>query len=139
MQKVVVDSSVIVKWLNQQDEERIIQADKILMKAQNSELIIFTSELAKYEIGNALLIHKELSPEDASGVFENFFNLPIQCISHSPALAKETYVIARKEKITFYDASFIALAKQENAVLITDNPKHQGKTKKIPVVSLADY
>lgn len=41
--------------------------------------------------------------------------------------------------ITYYDASFIALAKLENAQLVTDNPKHQGKTTEVKVIALQDY
>lgn len=139
MKKLVVDSSVIIKWLNQQDEERTSQADKILEDAEKNKVILFTPELAKYEIGNALLIHKEVSVSDASVLFTTLFSFPIHFVSQSKKLANETYAVAQKEKITYYDASFIAVAKQENAILITDNLKHQGKSTEIKVISLADY
>lgn len=38
-----------------------------------------------------------------------------------------------------YDASFAALAKRENAVLVTDNPKNQVKIKGVKVVPLEKY
>ncbi len=41
--------------------------------------------------------------------------------------------------ITYYDASFLSLAKQYNATLITQNIKHQGKTKHITVKSLSSH
>jgi predicted nucleic acid-binding protein len=41
--------------------------------------------------------------------------------------------------MTYYDASFVALARIENAVLVTDNPKHQAKQLAVKVISLKDY
>ena len=41
--------------------------------------------------------------------------------------------------MTYYDASFIALAKQEDAILVTDNPKHQTKISGVKVVPLGEY
>ncbi|MEK7458470.1 MAG: type II toxin-antitoxin system VapC family toxin, partial [Patescibacteria group bacterium] len=67
------------------------------------------------------------------------YQLPITFVSESEELAKETYRIAQKEGLTYYDASFIALAKQQRALLITDNPKHQGKSTEVEVKSLKDY
>ncbi len=139
MQKIVVDSSVIVKWLNQQDEELLEQADRLLKDVQNTHVILLAPELAKFEIGNALLQHKSLSVDGAKVTFAQLFLFPVQFISLSKDLATSTYQIAKMLKITYYDASFIALAKQEDAILVTDNVKHQGKFSEIEVTPLKDY
>ena len=139
MQKLVVDSSVIVKWLNQQDEKLISQADKILSDAQDQNVMLLAPELAKYEIGNAMLLHKNISVSEAEIIFKDLFLFPIQFIDQSEDLANETYKIAKDSKITYYDASFMALAKQEKAILVTDNPKHQGKAIDIKVIPLVEY
>ena len=47
--------------------------------------------------------------------------------------------IAESAGITYYDASFMALAKQEKATLVTDNPKHQRKIQGIKVIALKNY
>lgn len=139
MQKLVIDSSVIVKWLNQQDEERLAQADKIMKDVEKNRVQLFAPELAKYEIGNALLLRKKLSKNDAKITIGTLFTFPIQFIPQSEELACETYRIAQDANITYYDASFIALAIQEDSELVTDNPKHQGKKAKIKVIPLEDY
>lgn len=138
MKSIVVDSSVTVKWINQVNEERLDQADKLLLDAQAGLVNLFAPELSKYEIGNALLKRKLDLPE-AYESLATIYQLPINFISETEDLAAQTFRIAQKESITYYDASFIALAKQENAVLVTDNPKHQGKTKEIEVKPLQDY
>lgn len=139
MKKLVVDSSVMVKWLHQEDEERLEQADRIIKDAQEGKIVIIAPELSKYEVGNALLLKKKLFPNEAKILLDSFYLLPIQFIAQSQDIANETYAIAHRVNMTYYDASFVALAKQENAVLVTDNPKHQGKTKEIEVKPLQNY
>ncbi len=139
MTQLIVDSSVIVKWLNQQDEERLAQSDKVLRDATEGQVTLLAPELAKYEIGNALLMKKQLEISDAGITFKDLFIMPIQFIDLSEKLSKETYRIAKDLSITYYDACFIALAKQEEAKLVTDNPKHQGRTQEVTVIPLEEY
>ena len=138
-QKVVIDSSVILKWLSNDNEKYIDVADKILQDAQKGKIELFAPELAKYEVGNVLLYSKKLSSKQAHIIFNKFYNLPLSFIIESEKLANETYNIASKLEITYYDASFLSLAKQHEAILVTENIKHQGKTTGIKVISLADY
>lgn len=41
--------------------------------------------------------------------------------------------------ITYYDASFLSLAEQLGAVLVTENVKHQVKSSQVKVIPLKDY
>ena len=139
MNVLVVDSSVAVKWLNQTNEKDLAHADKILELALQRKIEIIAPELVKYEIGNVLLKGKQLTPAESSVAFETAYSLPITFISESEVLARETFLIAYNLGITYYDASFISLAKLYEAALVTDNIKHHGKTKDGKVFSLADY
>jgi predicted nucleic acid-binding protein len=100
--------------------------------------------LAKYEVGNALL-KKGLTSSQAYQSLGTVYSLPIQFITETDNLASQTYQMASQAqaaghlKVTYYDASFTALAKQENAVLITDNPKHQALISGVKVIPLKDY
>lgn len=138
MKPVVVDISVTVKWLNQIDEGLLDQADKLLSDAQAGSVSLSAPELSKYEIGNALL-KKKLDLPMAYESLGTIYQLPVTFVPESEELEKQTYKVALQDGITYYDASFIALARQENATLVTENIKHQGKTTKIKIISLADY
>lgn len=81
----------------------------------------------------------KLSISDARISLGTVYTLPIQFVPQTEKQANEAYKIALQTNTTFYDASFVALAKQENAVLVTDNPKHQAKIKEVKVVALKDY
>ncbi len=143
-QKIVVDSSVIVKWINNQNEDHLSQANKLLQDAQSQAVVLYTPVLAHYEIGNALL-KKGLDLQLAYNSLETAYMLPIEFIDEDENLAKETYTITRAardsglKQITYYDSSFVALAKQKEATLVTDNPKHQKLIKGAKVIALGDY
>lgn len=138
-QKTVVDSSVIVKWLNTDNEQNLDQADKVLRDARDGKIELLAPELAKYEVGNVLLFGKKLSKKQASTPLHWLFRLPIRFISESEKSSNETFSIAQDAKITYYDAAFISLAQEYDAILVTDNIKHQGKTKRIKVICLKDF
>ena len=138
-QKIVVDSSVIVKWLNTDNEQYLEQADKILKEARDGKVEIIAPELSKYEVGNVLLFGKKLTSGQANIPLYWLFHLPITFIPQSEELSNKTFSMADHLKITYYDAAFLALAKQEEATLVTDNLKHQGKSSAVKVVALKNY
>lgn len=139
MHTLVIDTSVFVKWLNQNREENLESADKILQDVKSRQVELIAPELVKYEIGNVLLKGKQLTPNQAYISLGTAYALPITFISESEESARQTYSLAYNLGVTYYDASFLSLAKQYNATLITDNIKDQGKKSYIKVVSLKDY
>lgn len=136
---LVIDSSVAVKWLNKQDEAYIEQADKILKDVQGNKAYLLMPELAKYEVGNALL-YKKMPLQYTLGSIATYYSIPIQFVPHDKSQAQDTVRLAHENQITFYDATFLALARELKVDLITDNPKHQKKKiRGVKVVSLKNY
>lgn len=136
--KIVVDSSVIVKWLNSQKEKYLEQADEILKDCEGRRIIIYTSELAKYEVGNAIL-YKKLNEPLTKSSLSVLYSLPIIFYPLAEESALRIVEIAAKSKITYYDAVFVNLAEEIGATLVTDNQKHQSKIKEVTVICLKDY
>lgn len=140
MNKIVTDSSVVIKWLDQKDESYLQQAEYLFLKATKDKTIqLLAPELVKYEVGNVLSVSKKLESKLLSEALEFFYSLPIVFIEDSLALSKMAAEIVEDYKITYYDACFLALAKSENASLVTDNPKHQTKIKGVKVIPLGNY
>ncbi len=137
MVKVVVDSSVIVKWLNKDKEDNVVQADKLLTDVERGKVELLASELSKYEVGNAL-IKKGLNLPQTMASLATLYSLPIQFFPETERLSRLSLRLAKKFSVTYYDAAPVAIAKTEKAVLITDNLKHQGKVKVVEVVALKD-
>lgn len=137
--RVVVDSSVIVKWLSSQDEPHLAQADRLLKDCEAGRITLHAPELAKYDIGNALLKGKGLDLRAVGSARATLYALPIHFLAENESLAERTYALAHRHRITYYDAAFPALAASLRGTLVTDNPKHQGKAKGVRVIPLADY
>ena len=131
MKKLILDTSVLVKWFAEDEKNKT--ADKLFKQLKNQKVTIFLPELAKYELGNALLKGKNFTFKDIKKSLINFYNLPIIFIIQNQKLSLLAYQIAEKLNITYYDASFLALAKLQNATLITANPKHQKAVKGIKI------
>lgn len=140
MTPIILDSSVVVKWIISENEKYLEQADKLLERIKSKSLICYAPELLKYEIGN-VMISKQCTTSYINLAFETIYSLPISFIACDLRLAYDTAKISKESGITFYDALFIALAKKLKATLITDNIKHQGKykNKKINITALKDY
>lgn len=135
---LVIDTSVMVKWVNGQNEDNLEKADQVRRDARLGKVEILAPELAKYEIGNALLNKRMTLPETKLSQ-ATIYSLPITFIPMSQVNADETIEIATKNNITFYDAAFVSLAKEKSATLITANPKHQRQFPGVRVVDLKTY
>lgn len=136
--KLVIDSSVIVKWVNSQDEDYLDQADKLANDSRAGKVKLLAPELAKYEVGNALW-KKGLDLPQAKISLSTIYAGSVEFIRQTESQAIRAMEIALDKKITFYDASFLSLAEGLNAVLVTDNPKHQKIFPGVKVISLKDY
>ena len=139
MKKLVLDSSVMVKWLNKTDEDNIKQADAVLKDTQMGKVVLLAPELAKYEIGKALLVNKKLSQTDAKISLAVLFELPVEFIPQSPELARESYAIASAFGLTYNESVFLALTEQRGAVLVTDNVSEQARESGINITALKEY
>lgn len=137
--KIVLDSSVILKWLHKKEEKYLGKVEEILSDLESGRVKVIAPELVKYEVANVLLIAKKLTIPQAREALEFFYSIPITFIPDSLDLSTSAYSIGDSLKITYYDASFIALAKNLDTILVTDNPKHQKQIKGVKVVALKDY
>lgn len=137
--QIVIDSSVIVKWLSADNEEHLEQADQLLKDVQAGEKELVSSELAKFEVANALLKGKKLSFQQAKQPLTAFYLLPITFYQDTTDRSHKTYALAAKHNLTYYDAAFAAAAAELKAPLMTDNIKHQGRVKDVTVISLENY
>ena len=136
--QLVVDSSVIVKWLVADKEDWMEQALKLLERVKSETVEVAAPVLAKYEVVNVVK-HKILTDPEKTLCIENLYDLPIKYFDVSRKQARQGREIAEKMSITFYDAVFMELAQRLDATLITVNPKHHKSFPGVKVVDLKDY
>jgi len=136
---LVIDSSVMVKWINSQNEDNLEKADQIRHDARLEKVELIAPELAKYEVGNVLLKGKQLTPQQAMTSLGTVYSLPLTYIPDSEELSQTSYSLAYKAGITYYDASFVSLANSLEASLVTANPKHQAVSGSVNVIPIQDF
>lgn len=139
LKKFVVDSSVVMKWINDTDELHVVSANRLLEDVQRGVVELFAPELTKYEIGNALLLGKKLSESEMKTSLSTLYSLPITFVPETETRARKTSRYVHTLKVTYYDAAFLSLAEELNTTLITDNIKHQKSAKHVHVLPLSEY
>jgi len=136
---MILDTSVIFKWYVKENEADTAKADLILKRFADGADTIKVPELLICELANALFYCRRLSLREKEEALINFFDLNVKIISISKNDIVSSFTIAKKHKITIYDAVYLALANRLHEPLITANPKHQKLGKNFQVISLNDY
>jgi predicted nucleic acid-binding protein len=77
--------------------------------------------LIRYEIGNALRFHPGSSPKELADAVKTIGDMQIDTAELVPETVTAASEIAFQERITFYDAVYIALAERNTAKLLTDD------------------
>ena len=131
---MVLDASVILKWFL--DEDGSNKALKIKESHVAGIDTIITPDIVIYEVGNALRYEPEFSPEEVNRCLKELYELEIDIIAPLSDIANLTTQVAYQKDITFYDATYIALAQDLNLQYVTADEKLYNKTKDLPFVTL---
>ncbi len=132
-QMVVLDTSVVAKWFL--DEKNSDKAAEIRSEFLNGSIPIVISDLTLYELGN-LLKFKRFTSDEIESAIGSLFNLGLDIIAPTRDLLASTAKIAQTHDLTYYDASFVALAQELKFNLITADEKIWEKTKSLGFVEL---
>ena len=134
---VVLDTSIIFKWLREEDNRHL--SLKILDDFLEGKEEVIAPDIVLYELANVLRFKKELTEEDILTAWEFFTDLKIQIFVPEPQFIKECIKFAKKYGVTVYDASYAVLAKEKKCDLITKDEKF-AETVNLPFVkTLSDF
>lgn len=114
----VIDTSVLAAWLL--PDEASIAVNAFFRSLE--EQILLAPPLIFYEIQNSLLSaenRQRISADEANHMLEVFHSLPIQMMSTEST----TLPLARKYKLSIYDATYLQLALEKRAALATLDTK----------------
>jgi predicted nucleic acid-binding protein len=133
----VVDTSVAFKWSRQEGEEEYIsQALAVLNDHLAGRLELHAPDLLIYELGNILSVKKALASEQSAAILRNILLLGLTVHPIDVSLAEEAFNIALQYRITFYDASFLALSRLLGCPLVTADDKLYRKVRSFPKLKL---
>jgi predicted nucleic acid-binding protein len=125
MDKVVIDTSVIVKWFVQESDTT--KAQNILEQQKNNKIQIILPDVVLLELINALYWGKKIPYRNIVKALKAMSKIRIIYKKAHDSLLLTTLSLMTKHKIQSYDALFIALAEQEKCPLITADYKHHKK------------
>jgi predicted nucleic acid-binding protein len=121
--KFLFDASSMVQVIKSCEEEKTLR-----LLSENCIL-----DLTKYEVGNALwkehILHRTIGADE----FRELLGLLRTIILRTKVLSVDARAlpdvaeVAEKERITFYDASYITIAKVQKLTLVTEDT-HLAKT-----------
>ncbi|MEM2935623.1 MAG: type II toxin-antitoxin system VapC family toxin [Candidatus Bathyarchaeia archaeon] len=128
----ILDSSAIAIILKRLREKSVeILEDKI------------TLDLARYELGNVIwkecTVEGLISPEEASNRAEDMAKI-LEIMGNEEIKSSEDFrgvmKLATGLKLTFYDASYLHLAKSKGLTLVTEDEELSGKAKHINIKAI---
>jgi len=117
MKKVAADASIIVKWFLEEkfsDEALKLRNDYI-----KGKIIIAVPSLLEYEVLNVLKYGNVYDIDELKEIGEALNKYGFETYELEGELKKLTIESALRNKLTIYDASYVALAKQLNTTLYT--------------------
>lgn len=140
--KVVIDSSVALKWWLD-DEEFVDEARSLLKEIITGEIELIVPELWFYEITNGIntaVKRERITKEMAKDFIEELKAVTVTLIPAVNHLTK-VYEEASKYNYAIYDMVYMVIAENENIPLLIADDKfiETVKNDKTFVVHLSDY
>jgi predicted nucleic acid-binding protein len=136
---IIVDTSVIVKWLLPDEED--ITATQIKQAFTLKTLTISIPHLTYYEVGNVLKMavkRERINKETADKLYQAFFTLKFV-----PYATKNLFTTALSQSmgldISIYDASYVALSEYLQVPFVTADQKLLKRVTSQFIVDVKDY
>ena len=121
MRGYVPDASVMLKWVLGDDQESDQDRALSLLNAWvGGEINLSAPEIWQYEVGNFL--GREV-PEVAMEKMKLLLDLKITSISLTSEMFRRCFEWMEINQVTFYDASYLAVAYETQSTLITADEK----------------
>lgn len=132
--KIVVDTSVLIKWIKTKDEELLVEARRLLRQVETKSINVHVPALLLYEVGNILLLKTNLDPSELEKAIDALEALPFVVAPPATPLLQCAARVGKEFILTFYDASFLALAVELDCPLVTADGRFFDRTKSLPRV-----
>jgi predicted nucleic acid-binding protein len=111
----LVDASIALKWFLPVDRE----PNGELARTAIGRLAMRTTALAFYEVGNILTRHSGWSASRIAAALSLLEEICGDPVELTPDDRRSTAILALEHKLTFYDASYAALAKRTGRRLLS--------------------
>lgn len=114
----MVDASVIAKWFNR-GEEFEKESDKLRAAWVSDEVQLQAPSHLQFEVANSIWKSPSVPSRKASRLAKMLVNIAPKLHDLTEVMAVQAMLLARRSNITFYDVSYLTLAKRLSLRLIT--------------------
>lgn len=132
--KIVVDTSVLIKWFKTSGEELGEEAQQLLAEVERRPVEVHVPALLLYEVGNILLLKTRLGLGALDRAIERLEALPFVVAPPATPLLQRAVRLGREFSLTFYDASFLALAVELDCPFVTADQRLFDHARALPRV-----
>lgn len=120
---VVVDSSVVAKWLLEENESNREIALNILKLFLAGEEKLVAPDIILYELGNILSYKATLDLKEIKKAWKIFLSYKLAILKPDEKLMEQAIELSKKYNVTVYDSYYAVLAKQKRCKFITADEK----------------
>jgi len=117
----IIDASVVIKWFV--EEQDSVKAISLRDEHVQGKTVLIAPDLLIYEVTNVLMISKIFTPAEIKRSLQDLYELEIDLIAPSIDIILTATELAIDKRISIYDASYIALAKELDVRFITADEK----------------
>ena len=135
MKGVLVDASIVVTALLEENLKVENRFKKLLKKAENGSLKLISSKLINLEVANALRFGVD-DDEKCLKVWKDFVSLPIKTFVLTKGQLNSAIKYSYLHNTTVYDTSYHILAISKEAVFLTCDVKYFQKAKGLGNIEL---
>lgn len=135
MTKYVVDASVILKTILQEDATVSDKFNVILQEVKSKKAELYSIKFLKTEVANGIRFG-ERDKDLGFKYYDIFLSLPIKCVTLSKSQHKGCLPLSYELGTTVYDTSYHVLAKAQNAIFLTCDEDYYKKAKDLGGIEL---
>lgn len=121
MTDVFVDTSVIVTWFHSAGEPDVEAGRAVLAAHEQGVVHAQVLDLAIYELGNVLARSLRWPPERITDQIEDLLVIVGAPVSLDARARADAAALTSRHRLTFYDASWAAVARRHGAALISSD------------------
>jgi len=139
MKKFVLDTSVVVKWFSEHDEDDLDKALGLRSGVLGRTVSVIVPDLLFYELSNALRYNPRFTTSDVKEAIQTVLDMGFEVKGIEAHIIDRAVEIAFDYNVTLYDSYFLALSQVEKKPLITADYKFYERVKRIKnIVKLSD-
>lgn len=123
MIRLLIDTSVLIKWFHSQGEAELVEARALRKAHERGDISAHVLDLALYEAGNVLVRALGWDARDVANQLHDLITILGTPLVMAPAWLPDAATLARTRGLTFYDAAWVAAARGLSITLVSADAK----------------